>query len=273
MAQGATVAALPPARMALFPFLKRREAADSPATPAEQVQRARTRARQRLIGAVVLLGLGIVGFPILFETQPRPIPVDVRIEIPHKDVVAPLAPPRSAEDDSRADGRVVAPGPVTEVDAAASAVAAKAPSAEAAAEPAAEASRPSPGVAAPATASMASAPAVATAPVGEPERSAARSPPRAAAAASTPAPTGAPTLAESGPRFVVQVGAFADRAAAQRTRERVEKLGLKTYTQVVETGEGARTRVRVGPFASRDEADRAAARLKTAGLTAAVLAL
>ena len=74
-------------------------------------------------------------------------------------------------------------------------------------------------------------------------------------------------------RFVVQVGAYAEAASAREARQRAEKLGLKTYTQVVETQAGNRIRVRVGPFASRDEADRAAGKLKSAGLPAALLTL
>ena len=67
---------------------KRDPAPDKPTiAPADAVQQARTRARQRLIGAVVLLAIGIIGFPLVFETQPRPIPVDVPIEIPR--VVSP----------------------------------------------------------------------------------------------------------------------------------------------------------------------------------------
>uniref|UniRef100_UPI0013C2D817 SPOR domain-containing protein n=1 Tax=Azohydromonas sediminis TaxID=2259674 RepID=UPI0013C2D817 len=103
--------------------------------------------------------------------------------------------------------------------------------------------------------------------------------PTAAAAANPPAPSApaATAAAAAKPpaeaRYVVQVGAFADRATAQKTRERVEQLGLKTYTQVVETAGGPRTRVRVGPLATRDEADKAAAKLKAAGLPAAVLTL
>ena len=54
---------------------------------------------------------------------------------------------------------------------------------------------------------------------------------------------------------------------------KVERLGIKTYLQVVEVGGEKRTRVRVGPFVSRDEADRAAAKIKAAGLTAAILSL
>ena len=76
-----------------------------PAAPdaADDVRQARTRARQRLIGAAVLVVAGIVGFPLLFETQPRPIPVDLPIDIPKQDSVAPLAlspPPASSPQES-----------------------------------------------------------------------------------------------------------------------------------------------------------------------------
>jgi DedD protein len=74
-------------------------------------------------------------------------------------------------------------------------------------------------------------------------------------------------------RFVVQVGAFADADAARETRKNVEKLGLKTYTQVAQTSAGSRIRVRVGPFASRGEAEAALAKTKAAGLNAVLLTL
>jgi len=74
-------------------------------------------------------------------------------------------------------------------------------------------------------------------------------------------------------RFVVQVGAFADVAKAREARLKVEKAGLKTYTQVVETKDGRRIRVRVGPFAGRTEADQAAEKIKKLDLSAAVLTL
>jgi DedD protein len=74
-------------------------------------------------------------------------------------------------------------------------------------------------------------------------------------------------------RFVVQVGAFADAEAARETRKNVEKLGMKTYTQVAQTSAGSRIRVRVGPFASRGEAEAALAKAKAAGLNAVLLTL
>jgi DedD protein len=76
---------------------------------------------------------------------------------------------------------------------------------------------------------------------------------------SLPPPAEPPAAAEG--RFVVQVGAYSDAATLRETRAKVERLGLKTYTQVIEGDAGKRTRVRVGPFATRDEAQAAAARL------------
>jgi DedD protein len=85
--------------------------------------------------------------------------------------------------------------------------------------------------------------------------------------------TAAAPVAEAKGRFVVQIGAFADTAVAREARTKVEKLGLRTYTQAIETDAGKRTRVRLGPFGSRDEAEAAAAKVKAAGLPAAVLTL
>ena len=75
--------------------LNKRKDSSAPAGPGEDapVQAARSRAKHRLVGAAVLLGIGIIGFPLLFETQPRPIAVDIPIEIPAKDAVAPLVAP------------------------------------------------------------------------------------------------------------------------------------------------------------------------------------
>ncbi|HEX6018161.1 MAG TPA: SPOR domain-containing protein, partial [Burkholderiaceae bacterium] len=74
-------------------------------------------------------------------------------------------------------------------------------------------------------------------------------------------------------RFVVQVGAYGEASSARDMRQRVDKLGLKSYTQVVEVDGATRTRVRVGPFAAREDAEKAAGALKAAGLPAKVLTL
>lgn len=252
--------------MGLLSFLKRDDgkgqAPLGAATP-DDVQRARTRARQRLIGAVVLLGIGIVGFPLLFETQPRPIAVNLPIEIPRKDAVPPLAvpPPRPA-----AQGRV----------ATAPAATAPASAAKAVDEAAAPPPKPQPEA-------TQSRPAARTPPEPTPAAKPDPAKPDAAQAeppAAPPKPAGEAARAQAllegtaAPgRYVVQVGAYAEEKSAREARLKVERLGLKTYTQVVDTGSGKRIRVRVGPYPSRDEADRAAGKLKSAGLPSAILTL
>jgi DedD protein len=84
---------------------------------------------------------------------------------------------------------------------------------------------------------------------------------------------GQPVAKADEARVVVQVGAFAEAEAVRQTRAKLDKLGLKSYTQVVDVGGAPRTRVRVGPFSNRAEADKAAARIKAAGLPAAILSL
>jgi DedD protein len=74
-------------------------------------------------------------------------------------------------------------------------------------------------------------------------------------------------------RYVVQVGAFADPKRAHEVRLKVERSGLKTYTQVAETKDGSRIRVRVGPFDSKGEADKAAEKIKRLDLPVAILTL
>ena len=270
--------------MRLPSFLQRKnktepEAAVPVAGQGEAVLAARTRARRRLIGAVVLLGVGIVGFPLLFETQPRPVPVDIPIEVARKDAPAPppASSPRPLPPAAVLKPEPPAPEPSvitersgdagTEVPprtAAASAASSAAASAAASAPKAERAASSAPRV-------------VASAPAAKPAS--------AAAAASRPAAHddgaraqalldgSAPASSAAAARFVVQAGAYTDATALREARQKVEKLGLKTYTQVIETEGGKRTRVRIGPFATRQEAEAAAAKIKAAGLPAALLAL
>jgi DedD protein len=233
-------------------FLKRK---DSPAPAhavdeAASVQAARTRARRRLIGAAVLVGVGIIGFPLLFETQPRPIAVDIPIVIPSRDNAPPLALPpakTSLPPTAQAPAPVPEPAPPPVVADPAPVVAP--PVAAAPPPPVPPPPRPAPDP-------------------GEAQRAQALLEGKPVAAA----PAAVASEAKAA-RFVVQAGAYTDAATLREARQKVEKLGLKTYTQVVETEGGARTRVRVGPFDTREEAEKAAARIKSSGLAANILSL
>lgn len=234
-------------------FTSRSGSQGNPSTPPPQsIDAVRRRARHRLIGASVLVLLGVLGFPLLFDTQPRPISVDIPIEIPAKNTPAPaVKAPATAAAPAAAPAAAKPPAPSVEARETLSAreevVEAAAPS-----KPAAEPTKPAP---APADADRARAlleGKIATPP------------------ATT---TAAPTTAVAAERLVVQVGAFSEEAGARSVRQKLEAAGLKTYTHVAETAEGRRIRVRLGPYASRAEADKAAARVKALGLPAAILTL
>lgn len=242
--------------MPLPSFLRRKSSAaptppeSAPATP-DQV---RAQARRRLIGAVVLLGIGVIAFPLLFETEPRPIPVDLPIEIPSREGAPPLAMPAPAPASPAASmASAPAPAPV--------------PMPVPLPTPAAPESAVAPVEAAPQ--------AVAPAPASElptPSR-----PPiqdeGARARALLEGKTAAAPAAAREERYVVQIGAYAADKTVREVRAQVGKTGLDTYTQVVSTTSGKLTRVRVGPFDSRAQADAAAAKLQKAGLRASVLRL
>lgn len=232
-------------------MIKSRSASTGPApAPPQSIDDIRRRARHRLIGASVLVLVGVVGFSLLFDTQPRPLAVDIPIEIPAKDVTAPvaLAP---AQTPTAPNGAVLSEP--------------SAPSTPASAPPASTepSSPPEPPQPAP-------PPPVAEAPAAPPPVLA----PAPAAEAARPAPAPAATEDDDKPlRLVVQVGAFAENARAQEVRRTIERAGMKTYTHVAETAQGRRIRVRLGPFSSRAEAERAAARVKALGFPAAILTL
>jgi len=62
--------------------------------------------------------------------------------------------------------------------------------------------------------------------------------------------------------FAVQVGAFADAAAATALRDKLRSAGFNAFTDSVTTDAGTRTRVRVGPAMNRAEADSLKAQVK-----------
>lgn len=244
--------------MALFQLRKKvRDDAAAPPAPAQTVEAMRRRAIHRLIGAAVLVVAGVIGFPLFFDSQPRPIPVDLPIIIPEKGRQPALATPPA----NPALAAASAPARVAEAPAKPAAV--ETPSAV---PPAAE--KPAP----------AAAPVAAATPTPVP--------PQAPAAATAEAdkarallllegkePSDKPAAAAGEARFIVQVGAFTDAAKVREVRRKVEALGMKTYTQVVETKEGSRIRVRIGPFTDKAEATRMADKIRKLDLSPAILTL
>ena len=233
----------------------------APPSPPQSIEAVRRRARHRLIGAAVLVLLGVIGFPLLFDTEPRPISVDIPIEIPAKN---PKPAPPAAKESAKS-----APAPAKPAEASVAANDSLSEREEV----------------------MESAPPKAAGkpiekPLDKPEAAAAKVPAKTAPASDeaeralallqgkpTPEKPVVEKPAAGSERLVVQVGAFAEAAGAREVRSKLERAGLKTYTHVAQTPQGERTRVRVGPFDNRAEAEKAATRVKALGLPAAILTL
>jgi DedD protein len=241
--------------MAFFKFRKNGDEQSGPSSAPESLDVLRKRARHRLIGASALVLLGVVGFPLLFDSQPRPVAVDIAIDIPDKAKAPGLtAPPASAPvaatsvSVAQAIPGLAVPAPATGV---------------AAAPPAA----PEPKVSPP--------------PEPKPEAKA-ETKPAAKPEEKTQSSNKAQDLLDgkdaskpgaAAKRYAVQVGAFADDKKAHEVRTTLEKAGIKTYTQVLTHADGKRTRVRVGPWENKADADKAAEKIKKLNLPASVLEL
>jgi len=215
---------------------------------AQSMDVLRQRARHRLIGATVLVLIAVIGFPLVFDTKPREVASDIRIDMPDRDAVrpsqVPLAPP----------------------------VEAKAPVPDDVKAPASQAPEPEPK-------DIAKLPEVPVAEVKKPEAKPADSKVAEAKAApkeevvNTTKPDTDAGKTDDAPRFIVQVGAFSDEAKVKEVRAKLEKAGFKTYVHVAQTKDGKRTRVRIGPFASKEEAQKTVNKIKPLQLSAAVLTL
>lgn len=267
------------------------------ATAPQTIEVVRRRARNRLIGAAILVLVGVLGFPLLFDTEPRPVAGDVRIEIPARgDTSAMLSKAPAASDDAEPATKP-ATKPVepvarpTEQAKSESALTAKegldaretvvepvdrAEPVKAAAtkEPVAEKKLVTKAMEAVQANDQAKTQAADQAKLKAAQAAASKEKTESAAADSARAKALLEGKAPAGnERLVVQVGAFSDAVAARTTRLKVERAGMTTYTHVADTPSGKLIRVRVGPFGSRAEADKAAGKLKALGLPARILAL
>lgn len=260
--------------MAFFKFRLPGQATSEPQgntsnSPAESVDAMRRRARHRLIGASVLVVAGVVGFPLLFDTQPRPVSVDIAVDIPDRASAKPLVDTSTPKPLSASAG-LDAKEEVVDTKAEAKSEA----KAEAKAEIKPEA----------AVAGAAGAAAVAAAvpkadakpePVKAEVKAEVKTDAKAEAKADikVDAKAAKPTDSKDAGRFVVQAGTFSDEVKLRETRSKLEKAGISTYTQVIDGKDGRRVRVRVGPFTSRDEADKVARKIKQLSLQPQVLTL
>jgi len=269
------------------------------AAPGESVEAIRRRARHRLIGAVVLVFVAVVAFPLIFDAQPRPVAVDTPIIIPDRQNTPALAVGQPVPAAQAPAKPLLSPSPAAASSSGPVAATVNAASAASTAGTAPQALPPG----------ASSVPAPASLDPGKEEVVAPSAAPKAAPAASAKADSKTDSKTEhkaehgsdnktasksaskpsddglkakallegkdsAAGKVIIQVGAFSDEAKVREVRRKLEQAGLKTYTQTIEGKDGKRsTRVRVGPFDSRAEADKAAARVRKLDLPANLIAL
>ena len=256
---------------------------------ADPVLPEKKRARRRLIGAVALVLAAVIGLPMIFDSEPKPLADDIAIQIPSKDRTGPAVP------------AAVRPAPESVAKIAASA--ALDPQEEVIDAPivaAADKSQVTEPAKAASTATHLSPPKeeIAKVPVEVPHakaevKSETKPEPRAAAKpvakvagakaadAEVEDASRAKALLEGKPdpkvadkkagQFVVQVAALATKEKIDELQIKLKDAGIKSYTQKVVTESGGRTRIRVGPFVSKDEADKVRARIIKLGLPGTVV--
>ena len=76
----------------------------------------------------------------------------------------------------------------------------------------------------------------------------------------------------TGGQYVILIGAFSNPANVKQLQTKIGELGIKVYTEPLDSPEGKKTRVRAGPFPSREAADKALDKLKRIGVNGVVTA-
>ena len=236
----------------------------------EEIQ-LRKKARRRLIGSIALVLLAAILLPMVLDKEPKLLRQDISIEIPKPDasgftsIVVPIAEPKNSQGSPQTENDAPPAIPVPAEGQGKSLTMSE----KLETKPLNAASKPVPAETKPTTDVK---------PVPKAEK-----PKRVeiVAKVATPAKPHAPeakpsaqveskTEAVTGSGFVVQLGAFASAANATQLQQKLNANGIKSYTDMLKTPKGVKTRVRAGPFATREAAEKAQAKLKTIGLNGIV---
>ncbi|MDD3481364.1 SPOR domain-containing protein [Azovibrio restrictus] len=260
---------------------------------ADDVQlQIKKKARRRLVGAVAFAALAALVLPMVMDQEPKPPAQEVEIHIPGQDgkpfqpslaaVPVPQEVPAPQPAPVVAPPAVVPPPvpvPVTAPQASPQPAPPARPVAQvietvpARAEPPKPAAKPEPKPSVKPEAKPAvkpeSKPAAKPEPAkpGKAESDEAK---RAAAILAGNIPAAAEP-AGKGPH-VVLIGAFANEANVQNIKTKLGELGIKVYTEPLDSPQGKKTRVRAGPFPSREAADKALEKMKRIGVSGVVAA-
>ncbi len=242
--------------------------------PLDPMLPEKKRARRRLIGAVALVLAAIIGLPMIFDSEPKPLTDDIDIQIPSRDKTEPSTsrpmplPPESPLTGSTPDVAVVTPATNSATDTKPRSDIKAVPPVKLDADAKHAADDKKGGQTSATSTAPDSRKPVAPKPAAAPAATSPQTDKRSAAAATDKL---AETIAErSRARFVVQVAAVSSEAKAEELQNRLKKAGIQSFSQKVSTRDGERFRIRIGPFGSREEADKMRGRLGPLGLSGTV---
>ena len=249
-----------------------------PPTSADVDLQLKKRARRRLLGAVAFAGLAAVVLPMVMDEEPKQQIQEVQIRIPGQDQTpfapklakAPAAsetpqPPVKAETPPPAPvSRATEKAPEKKEEKPLQEKVEKAEKAEKAPAPTAPAPKP---VEKPVEKPAEKAADKTSADHSEAQRAA------AILAGKTVEPREQASAPASGNgQFVILIGAFANPANVKQLQTKIGELGIKVFTEPLESPAGTKTRVRAGPFPSREAADKALGKLNRIGVNGVVAA-
>ncbi len=239
----------------------------------EALLHLKKRARRRLVGAVALVATAAFVLNMAMDHQPKQEMQDVEIRIPGQDE-KPFAPgfaavppaqgaPAPAPEPAPAKPQPPAVKPQTPVPAtSAQAPAKKAPDAPVADKPIAKPAEKAP----PAPVKPPASPAKA------PEKTVVKPPADDSARAAAILAGKSPEPAHQGTQYVILIGAFADPANVKNLQTKLSQLGIKVYTEPLDSPQGKKTRVRAGPFPTREAGEKALEKMKRIGVNGVLTA-
>ena len=227
------------------------------------------RARRRLIGALAFAGLAAVVLPMVMDDEPKQQVQDVQIRIPGQEqtafnpkIVKPAAPSESVDK---------VPAPVAQAPVSTVAKVSEKP-AEKKPEKAGEKPPEKPlekSVEKPLEKVGEKAPAKVSDKLPEKTVKAIESDQQRAAAILAGKTTDS---AHANGQYVILIGAFSNQANVKQLQTKIGELGIKVFTETLNSPEGQKTRVRAGLFPSRDAADKALDKMKRIGVNGVVSA-
>lgn len=194
------------------------------------------RARRRLVGAAALALLAVIVLPIVMDSEPKPIGQEIQIRIPSQDgdsFALHVAPTYPAPLLPPKIQETPTPAPVTE---------------------------------APVAKSMDEA----VKPIMPPVKSVVET--KTDADKKTEAVHAEAVLGgKDAEQWVVKLGSYQKAANVKQLANKLKEMGLPSYTEKLDSPQGAHTRVLAGPFKSRDAADKARSRIQKIGVDGAVV--